>query len=101
MLGLVITARKRVRHAEPPMVRLVRAAETLFAARGIDAVSMREIATAARCGDTNAVTYYFGSKDGLLAAVFGARVEQMDPVRGRMLEQAPKRAAVRRLACRP
>ncbi|WP_037525511.1 TetR/AcrR family transcriptional regulator [Sphingobium yanoikuyae] len=81
-------ARKRVRHAEPPMVRLVRAAEALFAARGIDAVSMREIATAARCGDTNAVTYYFGSKDGLLAAVFGARVEQMDPVRGRMLEQA-------------
>ena len=54
------------------MVRLIRAAETLFAARGIDAVSMREIATAARCGDTNAVTYYFGSKDGLLAAVFGA-----------------------------
>lgn len=87
----VFKRRTRVPHTDPAAVRLIRAAEALFAARGIDAVSMREIAATARCGDTNAVTYYFGSKHGLLAAVFGARVEQMDPIRGQMLEQAGAR----------
>ncbi|WP_313808918.1 helix-turn-helix domain-containing protein [Sphingobium sp.] len=77
----------RKRHAVPAASRLIRAAEALFADRGIDAVSMREIATAAQCGDTNAVTYHFGSKDGLLAAIFAARAEQMDGTRGAMLER--------------
>lgn len=77
----------RRRHAVPAPSRLIRAAEALFAERGIDAVSMREIATAAQCGDTNAVTYYFGSKDGLLAAIFAARAEQMDGQRGAMLDR--------------
>nr|WP_176592764.1 TetR/AcrR family transcriptional regulator [Sphingobium sp. EM0848] len=75
----------RKRHALPAPARLVQAAEALFAQRGIDAVSMREIATAAQCGDTNAVSYYFGSKQGLLSAIFAHRAEQMDGLRGEML----------------
>ena len=77
----------RKRHSVPAASRLIQAAEALFAERGIDAVSMREIAAAAQCGDTNAVTYYFGSKDGLLAAIFAARAEQMDGTRGEMLDR--------------
>ncbi|WP_327753363.1 helix-turn-helix domain-containing protein [Sphingobium sp. SJ10-10] len=77
----------RKRHSVSAASRLIQAAEALFAERGIDAVSMREIATAAQCGDTNAVTYYFGSKDGLLAAIFAARAEQMDGTRGEMLDR--------------
>ncbi|AJR25926.1 MULTISPECIES: TetR/AcrR family transcriptional regulator [Sphingobium] len=75
------------RHAIPAALRLIEAAEALFAERGIDAVSMREIAAAARCGDTNAVTYYFGSKEGLLSAIFASRAEKMEGVRGGMLDR--------------
>lgn len=79
-------ARRAVR-AAPSQARLIGAGERLFSERGIDSVSMREIAIAARCGDNNAVQYNFGSKDGLLSAIFAARVTQMEPMRLRMLEE--------------
>ncbi len=48
---------------------ILRAAETLFADKGIDSVSLREIATAAGQGNNSAVLYHFTSKVGLLNAL--------------------------------
>jgi AcrR family transcriptional regulator len=49
--------------------RLIRAAESLFAERGLDAVSLREILAAAEVGNSSAVQYHFGDRSGLVRAV--------------------------------
>jgi AcrR family transcriptional regulator len=53
-----------------------RAAQSLFAARGVDGVSVRDILTAAGQRNGASLHYYFGSKDDLVAqlVVDGARV---------------------------
>lgn len=48
---------------------LLRAAERLFADRGVDAVSLREVSVAAEQGNHAAAQYHFGSKEGLLDAI--------------------------------
>ncbi|AYF75822.1 TetR/AcrR family transcriptional regulator [Nocardia yunnanensis] len=48
--------------------RLVRTAERLFAAHGVDAVSVRAVNAAAGLGPSS-VNYHFGTKDDLIAAV--------------------------------
>jgi len=52
--------------------RLLDEAETLFAQKGYDAVSVREITNAARC-NLAAVNYHFGNKKNLYLEVFRAR----------------------------
>jgi len=52
--------------------RILNEAEALFAKNGYDAVSVREITTAARC-NLAAVNYYFGNKQKLYLEVFRAR----------------------------
>ena len=46
------------------------AAERLFALHGIDGVSLRQIAAEAGSANNSAVHYHFGSKTGLIAAIF-------------------------------
>jgi AcrR family transcriptional regulator len=58
-------------------LRLVVAAERLFAQHGIDGVSLRQIATEAGSGNNSAVHYHFGSKQGLIAAIFRHRLPQL------------------------
>lgn len=48
---------------------LLRAAERLFAEKGVDAVSMRQIAAAAGQGNHSAVHYHFADKKTLINAV--------------------------------
>ncbi|MVU83861.1 TetR family transcriptional regulator [Nocardia sp. ET3-3] len=48
--------------------RLVKTAERLFAAHGVDAVSVRAVNAAAGLGPSS-VNYHFGTKDDLIAAV--------------------------------
>ena len=52
--------------------RILNEAEALFAKNGYDAVSVREITTAARC-NLAAVNYHFGNKQKLYLEVFRAR----------------------------
>lgn len=47
-------------------LRLLRAAERLFAERGVDNVSLREIAAEAQHGNHSAALYHFGTKRELL-----------------------------------
>jgi len=53
-----------------------RAAQSLFAARGVDAVSVRDILTAAGQRNGASLHYYFGSKDDLVTqlVIDGARL---------------------------
>ena len=68
--------------------RLILAGEILFAKSGINGASMREIAV--RAGQRNhfAVQYHFGSREGLVRAIFDYRMEQMEEIRGAMLAKA-------------
>lgn len=68
--------------------RMILAGEALFADGGINGTSMREIATKAGQGNHFAVQYHFGSRDGLVEAIFDYRMEQMEPIRERMLFEA-------------
>ena len=58
-------------------LRLVLAAERLFALHGIDGVSLRQIAVEAGSANNSAVHYHFGSKGGLIAAIFRHRLPQL------------------------
>lgn len=65
------------RAPSPSALRLVLAAERLFARHGIDGVSLRQIAAEAGSGNNSAVHYHFGSKHGLIAAIFRYRLPQI------------------------
>jgi len=67
--------------------RLILAGEQLFAENGLGGASMREIATRAGQANHAAVQYHFGSREGLVRAIFDHRMEQMEPVRGEMLRE--------------
>ena len=69
-------------------IRIMQTAESLFADRTIDSVSLREIAARSGNGNTNAVQYHFGSKDALVQDIFAWRVWQMEEPRGRALADA-------------
>ncbi len=71
-------------------IKIIEAAERLFADRGIDGVALREIATAAGQGNNTAVQYHFGTKEALIYAIFDYRTNMFEPLRGRMLERAER-----------
>jgi AcrR family transcriptional regulator len=56
--------------------RIMQVAERLVAERGVDAVSVRDIITAANA-NTAAIHYHFGSKLGLLEAILQRRAEDV------------------------
>lgn len=72
-------------------IQLILAGERLFAERGVDGASLREIASLAGHGNNNAVRYHFGSKQGLVQAIFRYRVAMMEPIRARYLAELEER----------
>jgi AcrR family transcriptional regulator len=58
--------------------QIVLAAERLFADRGLDGVSLRQIGAAAGSGNNSAVQYHFGSKEQLVEAIFEYRLPHID-----------------------
>lgn len=65
--------------------RLLDAAETLFAERGIAETSLRDITTHAEA-NLAAVNYHFGGKDGLLEALFARRLGPVNAERLALLD---------------
>src|SRR2546423_7138349 len=65
---------------------LIGAAEQLFAARGIDGVSLREITRAAGQRNTGALQYHFGDRDELLRAVLEKHQRDIDIHRHALLD---------------
>jgi len=75
-----------VRRARRPRLRdtrdrLLDAAERLFAERGIQGVSLREVVRAAGARNATAVHFHFRSKDGLLRAVVARRMDALSAER--------------------
>jgi AcrR family transcriptional regulator len=66
--------------------RLIRAAERLFALRGIDGVSLREINRTAGAKNASALQYHFGDRDGLLKAVVVKHRADVEARRHAMLD---------------
>jgi AcrR family transcriptional regulator len=66
---------------------IIGAAERLFAARGIDGVSLREINRAAGQSNTGAVQYHFGDRDGLVLALIAKHRRDTEPRRHALLDQ--------------
>jgi AcrR family transcriptional regulator len=65
--------------------RMIVIAEQLFAERGIDGVSLREVALAAGSRNTGAGQYHFGNKDRLVQAIYDFRAPGIDARRSELL----------------
>lgn len=66
--------------------RLIGAAEALFAERGVEAVSLREITIAAGVRNSTALQYHFGDRHGLLLAVLGKHHHEVELRRHALLD---------------
>ena len=66
--------------------RLLEAAERLFAGRGVDAVAMREISREAGSRNVIAGQYWFGDKDGLIAALLDKHYPDVESRRHALLD---------------
>lgn len=75
------------RSADSTKARLIQAAEQLFAARGIDAVSLREINRAAGSKNAIAVQYHFEDRAGVLKAILAKHRPDVEARRHAMLDQ--------------
>ncbi|MBE1161037.1 TetR/AcrR family transcriptional regulator [Dyella acidiphila] len=71
--------------------RILTAAEALFAQRGFEGASLRQL-TAAAGVNLAAVNYHFGSKDNLVEEVFKRRLDQLNARRLAALKQASGQA---------
>ncbi|WP_327676593.1 TetR/AcrR family transcriptional regulator [Kitasatospora sp. NBC_00458] len=58
--------------------KLLRAAEELFATRGVEAALTRDITRLAGQSNPSAVQYHFGSREGLLDAIMAARQDRTE-----------------------
>lgn len=64
---------------------IIDAAENLWAEHGIEGASLRQIGAAAGCGNASAVQYHFHNKQGLITALYRARLEVLEAERKAML----------------
>lgn len=71
--------------------KLIEAARDLFAERGIEGVSLREITRAASQGNTSALQYHFGDRAALLRAVLEPHQDQVDARRASLLDEIEAR----------
>src|SRR5688572_26196161 len=65
--------------------RLLDAAERLFAAKGFEATSLRDVTAKAKA-NLAAVNYHFGSKEALVRAVFERRLGEVNRRRLALLD---------------
>lgn len=69
-------------------LRLLEAAERLFAEEGVDAVPVRRISALAAQRNNSALQYHFGSKEALVAAILDYRMTPLNERRLDALEAA-------------
>ncbi len=77
------------RHAtgEATRVLLIETAESLFATRGIDGVTLSQIQVAAGQSNSSVIGYHFGSKDGLIQAILDHRQPALEAQRQQLLAE--------------
>jgi AcrR family transcriptional regulator len=71
---------------------LIRAAERLFAERGSDAVSLREITSEAGATNASAVQYHFSDRRGLVRAIVAKHEAEVEPRRHLLLDAYEQRS---------
>jgi AcrR family transcriptional regulator len=71
----------------PAATAMLDAAERLFALKGIDAVSIREIVRAAGQSNPSALHYHFGSREALIGALMERRIRALGVTRGRRFDE--------------
>jgi AcrR family transcriptional regulator len=75
------------RDATTTRERLIRAAERLFARKGVDGTLTRELVEEAGQANDSVVNYHFGSRGGLLLAVLDRHVRRMEEHRKPALDR--------------
>jgi AcrR family transcriptional regulator len=76
------------RETKDAKTAMIEVAEKLIGERGLDDVSMRDVATAAGQRNNSAVQYHFGSRDGLIMQVLRRRLVALDASRKERLATA-------------
>lgn len=76
---------------------LLQTAERLYGQRGINGVSLREIVREAGQRNASAAHYHFGSREGLIGAIFMERMGSIDQRRQKLLDQVEAEQAERDL----
>jgi len=74
------------RDSERTRTALIDAAERLFAANGIDRVSMREISRASGARNAVALQYHFSDRQGIVRAVLSKHIPDVEKQRHRLLD---------------
>jgi AcrR family transcriptional regulator len=67
--------------------KLLEAARALFARRGLESVSLREITRAAGQSNVNALQYHFGDRETLLAEIVGPHHREVSARRHALLDE--------------
>lgn len=70
-----------------PKELMIEVADRLIGERGLDNVSMRDVASVAGQRNNSAVQYHFGSRDGLITQILRRRIAAMDAERRRRLTE--------------
>jgi AcrR family transcriptional regulator len=76
-------------------IALILAAERLFAERGVEGISLRQVNQAANQKNNAAAHYHFGSRDGLVNAVLMHRLPALDRRRGELLRRSSQPKGLR------
>ena len=83
----------KTENANGTKLALMEAASTLFAEKGFEVVSVREITTLAKA-NVASVKYHFGSREGLIDAVVARMAKPVNDERLRRIEELEKRGGV-------
>ncbi len=75
------------RNADETRAQLIQAAERLFATRGVEAVSLREINREAGQRNATALQYHFEDRDGLVHAILAKHEVAIEASRHALLDQ--------------
>lgn len=81
---------ERTQRGEATRQLLLDAAERMFAERGVEGVSMRQIGAAVGQGNFAVIQYYFDSKEGLVRAIIERRATELMSMRQAMLDDTKK-----------
>lgn len=86
-LCLMQSVRRRHASGETTRILLLETAERLFAVRGVEGVTVREIQEGAGQSNASVVAYHFGSKTGLVQALLEWRNAGLEESRADLLGQ--------------
>jgi AcrR family transcriptional regulator len=85
---------RKAAQSELTRARIIDAAESMFAACGIEGVSLRQIRVAIGSAHSNVVTYHFGSKESLIDAIIEDRHPFLEKRRAELLDLVRKNGQI-------